>query len=85
MPSPFEMMGVFFEGRPTSLPSPTSLTSLTCPTCPTRLTRLTRLTCWACLTCWVGGLWLGALLAFFEGGFILGGMGKRRRTGRRSV
>ena len=32
-----------------------------------------------------GGLWLGALLAFFEGGFILGGMGKRRRTGRRSV
>lgn len=31
-----------------------------------------------------GGLWLGALLAFF-GGFILGGMGKRRRTGRRSV
>lgn len=73
------MMGVFFEGRPTSL---TSLTSLTCPT---------RLTCWACLTCracltgWVGGLWLGALLAFFEGEFILGGMGKRRRTGRRSV
>lgn len=73
------MIGVFFDGRPTSL---TSLTSLTCPT---------RLTCWACLTCraclagWVGGLWLGALLAFFEGGFILGGMGKRRRTGRRSV
>ena len=71
------MMGVFFWGG-----RPTSLTSLTC---------LTRLTCWACLTCracltgWVGGLWLGALLAFFEGGFILGGMGKRRRTGRRSV
>lgn len=77
------MMGVFFDGRPTS---PTSLTSLTCPT------RLTRLTCWACLTCracltgwWGGGLWLGALLAFFDGGFILGGRGKRRRTGRRSV
>lgn len=69
------MMGVFFEGRPTSL------TSLTCPTCPTCLTRLT---CWACLT-GLGGLWLGALLAFFEGEFILGGMGKRRRTGRRSV
>lgn len=34
---------------------------------------------------WLGGGWLGALLAFFEGGFILGGMGKRRRTGRRSV
>ena len=70
------MMGVFLGGRPTS---------------PTSLTCLTRLTCWACLTCracltgWVGGLWLGALLAFFEGGFILGGMGKRRRTGRRSV
>lgn len=67
------MMGVFFEGRPTS------------PTSRTRLTRLTRLTCWACLTGWVGGLWLGVLLAFFEGEFILGGMGKRRRTGRRSV
>lgn len=66
------MMGVFFEGRPTSL---------TCPTCPTCLTRLT---CWACLTGF-GGLWFGALLAFFDGGFILGGMGKRRRTGRRSV
>ena len=37
------------------------------------------------LSDWLGGLWLGALLAFFEGGFILGGMGKRRRTGRRSV
>ena len=36
------------------------------------------------LSDWLGG-WLGALLAFFEGGFILGGMGKRRRTGRRSV
>ena len=75
------MMGVFFGGRPTSLTSLTSPTSLTCPT---------RLTCWACLTCqacltgW-GGLWLGALLAFFEGGFILEGRGKRRRTGRRSV
>ena len=68
------MMGVFFGGG-----RPTSLTSLTCPT------RLTCLTCRACLTGWVGGLWLGALLAFFEGGFILGGMGKRRRTGRRSV
>lgn len=67
------MMGVFFEGRPTSR------TSLTCPTRPTRLA------CLACLTGWVGGLWLGALLAFFEGGFILGGMGKRRRKGRRSV
>ena len=73
------MMGVFLGGRPTSL---TSLTSLTRPT---------RLTCWACLTCracltgWVGGLWLGALLAFFDGEFILGGRGKRRRTGRRSV
>lgn len=69
------MMGVFFEGRPTC---PTSLTSLTCPT------RLACLTCWACLTGWVGG-GLGALLTFFEGEFILGGMGKRRRTGRRSV
>ena len=73
------MVGVFFWGG--RLTSPTSLT------CPTRLTCLT---CWACLTCracltgW-GGLWLGALLAFFEGGFILGGRGKRRRTGRRSV
>ena len=38
------------------------------------------------LSDWLGGgLWLGALLAFFEGGFILGGRGKRRRTGRRSV
>lgn len=37
------------------------------------------------LSDWLGGLWLGALLAFFDGGFILGGMGKRRRTGRRSV
>ena len=37
------------------------------------------------LSDWLGGLWFGALLAFFEGGFILGGMGKRRRTGRRSV
>lgn len=68
------MMGVFLGGRPTSLTSPTSLT------CPTRLTCLT---CRTCLTGWGG--WLGALLAFFEGGFILGGMGKRRRTGRRSV
>ena len=71
------MMGVFWGGRPTSL------TSLTCPT------RLTCLTCWACLICWAcltgWGGWLGALLAFFDGGFILGGMGKRRRTGRRSV
>ena len=68
------MMGVFLGGRPTSL---TSLTSLTRPT---------RLTCWACLACLTGWRgWLGALLAFFEGGFILGGMGKRRRTGRRSV
>ena len=67
------MMGVFLGGRPTCLTSPTSLTSLTC------------LTCRACLTGWGGGLWLGALLAFFEGGFILGGMGKRRRTDRRSV
>ena len=71
------MMGVFLGGRPTSLTSLTSPTSLTCPT------RLTCLTCRACLTGWRG--WLGALLAFFEGGFILGGMGKRRRTGRRSV
>ena len=37
------------------------------------------------LSDWLGGLWLGALLAFFDGGFILGGRGKRRRTGRRSV
>lgn len=71
------MVGVFFGGRLTCLTSPTSLT------CPTRLTCLTCLICWACLTGWRG--WLGALLAFFEGGFILGGMGKRRRTGRRSV
>lgn len=69
------MMGVFLGGRPTSL------TSLTCPT---RLTCLTCRACWACLTGWLGG-GLGALLAFFEGEFILGGMGKRRRTGRRSV
>lgn len=68
------MVGVFFGGARL-----TSLTSLTCPTC------LTRLTCRACRAGWGWGLWLGALLAFFEGGFILGGMGKRRRTGRRSV
>ena len=67
------MMGVFFGGR---LTSPTSLT------CPTRLTCLT---CWACLTGLFGVLWLGALFAFFDGGFILGGSGKRRRTGRRIV
>ena len=36
------------------------------------------------LSDWLGG-WLGDLLAFFEGGFILGGRGKRHRTGRRSV
>ena len=65
-------MGVFFWWA--------RLTSLTSPTC---LTRPTCLACLACLTGWGG--WFGALLAFFEGGFILGGMGKRRRTGRRSV
>ena len=78
------MMDVFFGGRPTSPTSPTSLTSLTCPTRLTCRVCLACLTCWACLTGWVGG-GLGALLVFFEGGFILGGMGKRRRTGRRSV
>lgn len=74
------MVGVFFGGRLASLTSPTSPTSPTSLTCPTRLTCLV---CRACRAGW--GLWLGALLAFFEGEFILGGMGKRRRTGRRSV
>ena len=73
------MMGVFLGGRPTSL------TSLTCPTRLTCRVCLACLTCRACPTGFLGGLWLGALLAFFEGEFILGGMGKRRRTGRRSV
>ena len=76
------MMGVFFDGRLTSL---TSLTSLTCPTRLTCRVCLACLTCRACPTGFWGGLWLGVLLAFFEGEFILGGMGKRRRTGRRSV
>ena len=69
------MMGVFFGGA-SDLSDQSDLSDLS---------DLLGLSDLPGLSDWLGGLWLGALLAFFEGGFILGGMGKRRRTGRRSV
>ena len=71
------MMGVFFEGASDQ----SDQSDLSDSSDLLGLSDLPGLSDWLGL----GGLWLGALLAFFEGGFILGGMGKRRRTGRRSV
>ena len=72
------MMGVFFGGA-SDLSDQSDLSDLSDSSDLLGLSDLPG------LSDWLGGLWLGALLAFFEGGFILGGMGKRRRTGRRSV
>ena len=73
------MMGVFLGGA-SDLSDQSDLSDLSDSSDLLGLSDLPGLSDWLG---WRG--WLGALLAFFDGGFILGGRGKRRRTGRRSV